>query len=217
MQRPGTKWRWRRRLLAVLGLTAAVLLAAAFFVELRYRRRIVPTAGAPDAPVALVFGAGLGRGGTPSPVLRQRLDAAVALYRVGKVKKLLVSGDNTDRYHDETASMRRYVIALGLPEADVVGDDAGVSTYDSCFRAREVFRVRRAILVTQDFHLPRALFIANSLGIESWGVAADAPADWTRRYRIRELLARAMAVPLVIARPPARVPGPAPERGDIRG
>ena len=204
-------------MIAAVALTAVVLLAQAFFVELRYRRRIVGSEGAPEAPVALVFGAGLERGGTPSPILRQRLDAAVALYRIGKVKKLLVSGDNTDRYHDETASMRHYLLALGLPQSDVLGDHAGVSTYDSCFRAREVFQVRRAILVTQDFHLPRALFIANSLGIESWGVAADAPADWTRRYRLRELLARAMAVPLVLARPPARVLGPSAGAGNIRG
>jgi SanA protein len=203
--------------IAAVALTALVLLASAFFVELRYRQRIVGSEGAPEAPVALVFGAGLERGGTPSPILRQRLDAAVALYRIGKVKKLLVSGDNTDRYHDETASMRHYLLALGLPQSDVLGDHAGVSTYDSCFRAREVFQVRRAILVTQDFHLPRALFIANSLGIESWGVAADAPADWTRRYRLRELLARAMAVPLVLARPPARVLDPPAGAGNIRG
>ena len=209
--------RWNRRLLAVAALAVAVLVAAAFFVEWRYRDRIVSAAAAPPAPVALVFGAGLERGGTPSPILRQRLDAAVGLYRRGTVKKLLVSGDNTDRYHDETLSMRRYVLALGLPERDVVADHAGVSTYDSCFRARDVFRVRRAILVTQDFHLPRALFIANSLGIESWGVAADAPANWTRRYALRELVARAMAMVLVIARPTARVPGPSDPVSESRG
>jgi SanA protein len=217
MERWSIVRRWKAWLLATLALAAAGLVLAAFYVEWRYRGRIVPPAGAPPAPVALVFGAGLERGGTPSPVLRQRLDAAVALYRRGTVKKLLVSGDNTDRYHDETLSMRRYVLALGLPEKDVVADHAGVSTYDSCFRARDVFRVRRAILVTQDFHLPRALYIANSLGIESWGVAADAPADWTRRYAVRELVARAMAVVLVIARPAARVASPSDPVSDGRG
>lgn len=217
MKRPSRVWRWRRWLLGAFVLAAGGLVAAAFFVEWRYRGRIVSSAGAPTAPVALVFGAGLERGGIPSPILRQRLDAAANLYRQGKVKKLLVSGDNTDRYHDETASMRRYLLGVGLPEYDVLADDAGVSTYDSCFRARDVFRVRSAILVTQDFHLPRALFIANSLGIESWGVAADAPADWTRRYAPRELVARAMAVLLVIARPPARVAGPVQPISEGRG
>jgi vancomycin permeability regulator SanA len=217
MERRRGMWRWKAWLLAAFAFAAAALVVAAFFVEWRYRGRIVPTAGAPPAPVALVFGAGLERGGMPSAVLRQRLDTAVALYRRGTVKKLLLSGDNTDRYHDETLSMRRYVLALGLPEKDVVADHAGVSTYDSCFRARDVFRVRKAILVTQDFHLPRALFVANSLGIESWGVAADAPADWTRRYALRELVARAMAVVLVIARPPARVVGPSDPVSEGRG
>ncbi|HYX92946.1 MAG TPA: ElyC/SanA/YdcF family protein, partial [Myxococcaceae bacterium] len=168
MQRRTELRRWNGWLLAAVAFAAGALVAAAVFVEWRYRGRIVSPAGAPQAPVALVFGAGLERGGTPSAVLRQRLDTAVALYRRGTVKKVLVSGDNTDRYHDETLSMRRYVLALGMPEQDVVADHAGVSTYDSCFRARDVFQVRRAILVTQDFHLPRALFIANSLGIESW-------------------------------------------------
>jgi vancomycin permeability regulator SanA len=210
----GPWWRWPFRLL-LLALVAA--LSCAFYVEFRYRQRIVSPPNVPDAPVALVFGAGLSRGGIPSPVLRQRLDAAIGLYRMGKVKSLLVSGDNTDRYHDETASMRKYVLGQGLPASDVIGDDAGVSTYDSCLRGREVFGVRRAILVTQDFHLPRALFIANSLGIDAWGIPADAPVNRAHRYRFRELVARALAVPLVLARPPARIAGRVESTGAPQG
>lgn len=213
-RRPG-RW-WRRGL---WGLAAALLapVALAGFAELRYRERIVPADRAPEAPIALVFGAGLTRGGAPSPVLRQRLDRAIALYREGRVQKLLVSGDNTDRYHDETASMRRYLLQKGLPPGDVLGDDAGVSTYDSVFRARSVFGVGRAILVTQDFHLPRAVYVANALGIDAWGVPAEETPSRARRYGLRELFARAMAVPLVLWRPAPRFPagegGPSPVAG----
>lgn len=202
------KGRWARRW-AALGLSGLLLvLGASFYVELRYSHRIRPLAQVPAAPVALVFGAGLAPGGVPSQVLGQRLDAAVALYRAGKVQKLLVSGDNTDPYHDETKAMRRYALDRGVPPKDVVGDWAGVSTYDSCYRAHAIFGVDRATLVTQDFHLPRALFLANSLGMDAWGVPADAKARRASRYRLREVLARAAAAFEVVLRPRPQLLGP---------
>ena len=183
------------------------LAAISFGIDVQYDARILPRSEVPEAEVALVFGAGLAPGGVPSPVLKQRMDAAIALYRAGKVKKLLVSGDNSDPYHDETKAMRRYAIDRGLPVKDVVGDYAGLSTYDSCFRAREIFGVQRATLVTQDFHLPRALFIANALGIDAYGVAADANPRHLSRYRPREAFARIFAAGLVLVRPPAKILG----------
>jgi vancomycin permeability regulator SanA len=189
--------------LTALGLVAGLLLlaGASSYVELRYRGRIVAPAEAPDAPVALVFGAGLSRT-EPSPVLAERLDMAVALHRQGKVGKILVSGDNSDRYHVETTAMRRYVVEQGIPPDDVLSDELGLSTYDTCMRAREVFKLQRALLVTQRFHLSRALFIANSIGLDAYGVAADPGArPRSSPYLVRELLSRPLALGMVLVRP----------------
>ncbi|WP_224362516.1 SanA/YdcF family protein [Hyalangium versicolor] len=178
--------------LAVLGV-----LALSRFVQTRYQDRIVPLSTAPEAPVVLVFGAGLAPGGVPSAVLAQRLDTAIALWKAGKARAVLVSGDNSDRFHDETHAMRRYMLERGLPEQAVLGDDSGLSTYDSCVRAFTVFQVRKALLVTQGFHLPRALYIANSVGMDAWGVAADEGRPSTRRYLVREMFSRVLALAMV--------------------
>ncbi|MDQ3264188.1 MAG: YdcF family protein [Myxococcota bacterium] len=178
---------------------AAALIALSLFVEHRYQDRIVPLADAPARKVALVFGAGLAPGQEPSPVLAERLDAAIALYRAGKVRKLLVSGDNSDRFHDETRAMRRYAVEHGVAKDDVVGDHAGLSTYDSCVRAQKIFGVSEAILVTQRFHLTRALYIANSIGIDAVGVAADEDRRGGSSYALRELVSRPVAWVMVHA------------------
>ena len=94
--------------------------------------------------------------------------------------------------------MRRYMLERGLPEQAVLGDDSGLSTYDSCVRAFTVFQVRKALLVTQSFHLPRALYIANSVGMDAWGVAADEGQPSTRRYAVREMFSRVLALAMVV-------------------
>lgn len=197
-------------MLLAVGMAALAVVASSLFVALRYQGRIHSRESAPAAPVALVFGAGLSAANEPSPVLAERLDAAVALYRAGKVKKLLVSGDNSDRWHDETGVMRRYAEKKGVPPEAMEGDAAGLSTYDSCLRARDEFGVRQALLVTQDFHLPRALFIANSLGIDAHGVRADAGNGVSWAYEWRELFGRALALVMVVVEPPPRVRGRLP-------
>ncbi len=199
----------RRALLVLLatGLAAGLgVWAVSFYVEKRYESRIIPRDRAPQTPVALVYGAGLAPGGVPSPVLAQRLDAAIALYHEGKVGALLLSGDNSDRFHDETRAMVRYVLDRGVPRSAVEEDDAGLSTYDSSVRARTVFGVREAVLVTQRFHLARALYIANSVGIDAWGVAADEGRPGTRRYVLRETLSRVLALGMVLAQAEPRYP-----------
>ena len=144
------------------------------YVRLKTQSRIYRTsADAPEAPVAIVFGAGLNRDGTPMPVLADRVATAVDLYKAGKVRKLLLTGDNRFPEYNEPEAMRRYAISLGVPEADLVSDYAGRRTYDSCYRARYIFLVKKAILVTQEFHLPRAVYLCDQLGIEAVGVAAD--------------------------------------------
>lgn len=199
----------RRWVLGLLAMGLAAVLAVwvvSFYVEKRYADRIIPRAEAPQAPVALVYGAGLAPGGVPSPVLAQRLDAAIALYRAGTVDALLLSGDNSDPFHDETRAMRRYVLDRGVPPHAVEEDDAGLSTYDSSVRAHTVFGVREAVLVTQRFHLTRALYIANSVGIDAWGVAADEGRPRTRRYALRETFSRVLALGMVLAEAEPRYP-----------
>jgi vancomycin permeability regulator SanA len=195
----------RRRIwLIALGsgvAACAALLGASSFVEERYRERIVPANRAPQAPVAIVFGAGLESSTEPSPILAERLDTALALYRARTVTTLLVSGDSSDRYHDEARVMRRYLVERGVPEQSVLEDPAGASTYDTCYRARDAYGVRRALLVSQSFHLPRALFIAGSLGIDAWGVPADGERSARSTYELRELFSRPFALVMVTLKP----------------
>jgi SanA protein len=196
-----------RWLLFLTGAGTVACTLASLYVEYRWADRILPRARAPEAPVALVFGAGLRANQAPSPMLAERIDTAIALYQAGKVKALLMSGDNSDRSHDETRAMRRYAIGKGVPSRHVIGDYAGLSTYDSCYRARSIFGVERALLVTQQFHLPRALFIAQSLGIDAFGVSADEARPHRAPYPVRELLARPWAVVMVLLRPAPRFLG----------
>lgn len=153
-----------------------------------------------DAPVrrvAIVFGAEVKRDGTPSAVLRDRIETAVTLYKTGKVEKLLMSGDNRFVDYNEPESMRQYALTLGVPDADIVLDYAGRRTYDTCYRAKEIFGVNSAILVTQGFHLPRALFLCKAFGMDALGVAAD-NYYYLKRLRlywnVRELFASIQSV-----------------------
>ncbi|MDO8670364.1 MAG: ElyC/SanA/YdcF family protein [Dehalococcoidia bacterium] len=126
----------------------------------------------PHAPVAIVFGAGLRADGKPSTMLSDRVDAAVALYKAGRVERLLMSGDARSIYYDEVTAMQHRAIAGGVPSEAIDLDEAGLSTFDSCYRARTVFGITEAILVSQGYHLPRALYIADSLDIKAVGLKA---------------------------------------------
>lgn len=161
-------------MLVVLIVLGIVLLGAPRLAsEIYARAHTYPTSTAPEAPVAIVFGAGLTRNGTPTPVLQDRVTTAADLYFAGKVKKLLLSGDNRFLDYNEPGAMQQFALKLGIPENDLVLDYAGRRTYDTCYRARAIFGVRQAILVTQDFHLPRALLLCNAMGIQAAGVSAD--------------------------------------------
>lgn len=135
--------------------------------------RIFSVADSPKAPVAIVFGAGLNYDGTPTAVLRDRVSTAADLYFDGKVEKLLMTGDNRYLDYNEPGGMFEYAVELGVPEEDIVLDYGGRRTYDSCYRASAIFGVTDAILVTQRYHLPRALFLCNQLNIKSSGVVAE--------------------------------------------
>jgi vancomycin permeability regulator SanA len=127
----------------------------------------------PAERVAIVFGAGLRRDGTPTAILKDRVETAAQLYHQGKADKLLMSGDNRFVNYNEPEAMRQYALELGVPDEDIVLDYAGRRTYDTCYRASAIFQVKSAILVTQNFHLPRALFLCNWLGVQSTGVEAN--------------------------------------------
>lgn len=149
----------------------------------------------PPRSIALVLGAGLWADGSLTPVLVDRVATAADLYRVGVVQKLLFSGDNRFVDYNEPQAMLEYAVRLGVPEDAIVLDYAGRRTYDSCYRARAIFGVDRAVVVTQRFHAPRALYLCNALGVDALAVVADRQ-DYTPRrfaWETREYLALALA------------------------
>ena len=130
--------------------------------------------------------------GTPSDMLYDRISVGVTLYQSGTSLKLLMSGDHGQKEYDEVNTMKTCAIDAGVPSEDIFMDHAGFSTYESIFRAKEIFGAKRIVIVTQEYHLYRALSIANALGIEAYGVSADlrSYAGQTKRD-VREVLARA--------------------------
>jgi SanA protein len=178
--------------LAVLLLGLPRLLTASFAND-----RLFTVDSVPQESVAIVFGAGLQRNGMPTAVLRDRIETAVQLYQTNKVDKLLMSGDNRFVDYNEPGAMQDYAIGLGVPAEDIVLDFAGRRTYDTCYRARHIFGVKGAILVSQGYHLPRALFTCNQLGVQSSGVPADQRRYLRRSYafwNIREVPATSVAL-----------------------
>jgi SanA protein len=183
---------------------AALILLPRVITALLALTKTYTEAAVPTRRVAIVFGAGLWRDGSPTPILQDRVETGARLYFAGKVEKLLMSGDNSLVEYNEPEAMRQYAIKLGVPDAEIVLDYAGRRTYDSCYRAKEIFRVQTAILVTQQFHLARALFLCNALGLDGVGVEAN-----NRSYRkssllfwnVRELPATLTAFADVLTRP----------------
>jgi vancomycin permeability regulator SanA len=144
--------------------------------------------------VAIVFGARVWDTGVPSNSLYDRVLTGVELYRAGRVKKLLMSGDRQDENYDEPAAMKKLALELGVAESDIILDNDGKRTYDTCDRAREIFEAKKAILVTQDYHQPRALYLCNSLGIDSIGITANRRTyEGEKYYHFREFFSVASA------------------------
>ena len=182
----------------VIGLTLVIRM----WTDTRARERVYRDASqVPQHKVAIVFGAGI-RNGLPSAMLYDRVASAVDLYKAGKVRKLLMSGDGdgTNPSHrttdyNEPAVMRQTALKLGVPDGDIVLDYAGRSTYETCYRARDIFGLNEAVLVTQEFHLDRAMLICDALGVQSVGLVADRQAyrgaNW---YAFREMAATVNAL-----------------------
>ncbi len=194
---------------SILILAACIFVAPRLIPGLFAWQRIVEPEQVANQQVAVVFGAGLWRDGSPTPVLEDRVKTAAALFFAGKVKKLLMSGTTTN-YYNEPKAMRNYAMSLGIPNDAIVQDYGGLRTYDTCYRALHVYGVDQAILVTQAFHLPRALFLCNALGLDAQGVAADMR-EYRKRSRLwwnlRELPATLVALWEVYVQPPQLVIG----------
>ncbi len=171
-------------------------------------------AAAPVAQTALIPGAAILIDGGLSPIFRDRADAAIKLYEAGKAAKILVSGDNSTLSYNEVNPVRKYLLAKGVPDRDIFLDHAGFDTYSSMYRARDVFGVGSMLVVSQSFHLPRAVFIARMLGVEAYGVSADSGHILLRNY-VREALADEKAVlDLLLRRAPKYLGEPIPITGD---
>ena len=164
----------------------------------------------------LVLGCGIRSDGKPSHMLQDRLDVAIAAYQMGLAPKLLMSGDHGREHYDEVNAMKDYAISKGVPSEDIFMDHAGFSTYESIFRARDVFAADKISIVTQEYHLYRALHVANALGLEAYGVAADYHTYVGQAYReLREILARNKDFATSILKPePAYLGDAIPVSGD---
>src|SRR3989338_7718288 len=167
-----TKRRIGRWLLSIVAIGIFFVLVTDLIV-LRFRSEILPIGEIDPAPVAIVLGAKVKTDGQPSDILRDRLLTAIDLYRAGSVEKILVSGDDGQVEYDEVNAMRLYLLSADVDPDDIFLDHAGFDTYDSMIRAQKVFGVTKAIIVTQAYHLPRALYLADAFGIDAQGVAAD--------------------------------------------
>ncbi|NOZ72727.1 MAG: hypothetical protein GXP38_12590 [Chloroflexi bacterium] len=189
--------RWQGLLIFSGGIMgAALLLAVAAYLDVsyRYRQDIVAPDEIEEPAVALVLGAGIYPSGQLSIVLKDRMLTAIELYEQGKSTHLLLSGDNRFIDYNEPARMAEFARSRGVPEEAIVYDYAGRRTYDSCYRARHIFGQKRVIVVTQAFHLPRALYLCQSVGIEAVGVVADRrPYTYAAWFGFREALARMRA------------------------
>ncbi|MFC3995220.1 vancomycin high temperature exclusion protein [Nocardiopsis sediminis] len=154
---------------AAVAAVVALALAPTVWVWLASLRHRFPAEDVPVRPVAIVLGAAVWESG-PCPMLARRLDLAARLYTAGRVRAVLVSGDNRAVSRHETDAMTAYLVAHGVPEEDVVADPHGYRTWDTCVRARDTYGVDGATVVTQAFHLPRAVALCRAAGVDAVGV-----------------------------------------------
>ncbi|WP_203964478.1 SanA/YdcF family protein [Actinocatenispora thailandica] len=205
---PLRRWLRPRRLLATglagVALVAVLLGGAVGWVHLRAHGHLYySVAAAPSAPVALVFGAEVYQDDTPSPFLTGRLELARRLFVAGKVRALLVTGDHRRWGYDEPDVMRAWLVDHGVPMDRIVTDYAGFDTYQSCARAKRIFGVHRALVVSQDFHVPRATALCRSVGIDADGVGDTGQHRWDAYPRnwVREQLADVKAIYSMVMQP----------------
>lgn len=190
--------RWSMSILKILVVFflvgTAIMLGINFYVVRSAKDRLV-TKGHTDSTIhadcILVLGAGIRADGSPTPMLKDRLDTAIEVYKSGAAPKLLMSGDHSREDYDEVQTMKDYAIDKGVPSEAIFMDHAGFSTYESLYRARDIFQAQNIVIVTQKYHLYRALYTAEALSLQALGVPADTKTYGGQTYRdLREILAR---------------------------
>lgn len=187
-----------KRIILLLAILSFISLAVACiidqYVEKTGSKYLTSLEQAPASDAIIVFGAYVFPDGNPSDMLHDRLDCGYELYKQKKAPKIIVSGDHGQVTYDEVNAMRKYLETKGVPREDIFMDHAGFNTYDSIYRARDIFKVKKAILVTQRYHLVRALYIGSKLGLDITGVASDLHTyPVMKYYRIRDIASRSKA------------------------
>lgn len=179
-------------ILIVLIVIMLVPIIINFYVILSTKNKVVsgdsklPT----DIDYIVVLGAGIRRD-KPSPMLEDRLKTGISLYNEGISKKILITGDHANDDYDEVTVMKNYLLEQGIPEDDIVSDNFGISTYDSIYRVKKAYKANKVVIVSQKYHLYRALLLSNNLNLESYGVGANLRYYYGQGYReVREILAR---------------------------
>lgn len=204
-----TKSKWLKKTIKyifMLGIAGVVaLFGINFFVIATSKNRIITQEEASKLNVdcILVLGAGVyGKNNAPSPMLMDRLLQGITCYQLGASNRLLMSGDHGEENYDEVNTMKQVAIDKGIPSSNIFMDHAGFSTYESLYRARDIFKAKKIIIVTQKYHLFRALYIAKHMGLEAYGVPSDPRAYGGQKYRdAREVLARDKDFLFVIIKP----------------
>lgn len=186
------KWLQIALCLAILGIV--IILSICLYVEATGKAYLVTPENAPATDAILILGARVYSNDTPSPLLQDRLDYGYTLYAENKANRIIVSGDHGRKDYDEVNAMKNYLLAKGVPQEHIFLDHAGFNTYDSLYRAKEIFGVKSLIVCTQEFHMPRALYIGRRLGLEAYGYAAPDKASYHMAYNnFREKLAQVKA------------------------
>ncbi|MFA5385497.1 MAG: ElyC/SanA/YdcF family protein [Eubacteriales bacterium] len=182
--------------LVIFGMLTVIISVSVSFIDQYVQRMgskyIIGPDEAPKSDAILVLGAYVFPDGTLSFMLNDRLMEAYKLYKNGKAEKILVSGDHGRKDYDEVNAMKKFLKGKNVLEQDVFMDHAGFNTYESIYRARDIFQVKKVIIVTQEYHLMRAVYIARELGLEAYGVASDQHdyGEIMVIYRLREMVAR---------------------------
>ena len=177
----------------VIVVIAIIVLGINLYVRLSTKKQIIKEneySNLPDVDCIIILGAGIW-GDKPSPMLEDRLQEGIKLYQNGISDKIIMSGDHGRKEYDEVNIMKNYAIEKGIPSENIFMDHAGFSTYESIYRAKDIFQAKKVVIVTQKYHLYRALYIANRLGLEAYGVGAD-PRQYVGAFNreVREILAR---------------------------
>ena len=206
-QKP-SKRGWVRKVFNLLLVIGLVIILGTVCINLHVKsfvkNEILTVSDVSDirADCIMVLGAGLWNSTTPSPMLGDRLRRGVELYELGVAPKMIMSGDHGQRNYDEVSVMRNFAINKGVPSSDIFMDHAGFSTYESMYRAKYIFGAKSIVIVTQGFHIERALYIAEKLGLEAYGVTSDLQDYGGIAYnQARDVLARVKDFFMVIFKP----------------